>query len=745
MKVFVAGAIGLLLVVPAEAQAPRVKRDLVYATVGGKNLALDLYMPANVASPPLVVWVHGGRWMNGTKADVPMQFVEHGIATASVDFRQSTEARFPAMIHDIKAAIRFLRAKASEHGYRSDRIAIAGASSGAHLAALVGVTNGHKELEGTLGDFGTQSSAVQAIVSYYAASNLTTILAQSTPYGVGVRKPALQNLLGALPEQNPELAKLASPVMHVDKNDPPLLLLHGDQESADADQPVARARRRLRDTGPRRLLRRRPWGGARRWRSRAALLFAGARRPCRRLPAADHRPAGEVAVIDRRTFLAAISAGAAASAVARTMAQTPRLETFTQWINASRDDRVRALQPALDHIRATDSAIHAWVQVQPQRPTGEGPLAEIPFGAKDIMETRGLSTEYGSPIYKGRIGTADAAIVRDLRARGAVLMGKTHTTAFAYREPAPTVNPRNHDHTPGGSSSGSAAAVAAGMIPFALGTQTMGSVLRPASYCGVTGFKGTFGRVSLEGVLPFAKSLDTLGFFTHTPADMLALWEAMGHPGGRAEDLDIAVPDPIPQVEAPMVSAFQNAVAALRRGGVAIRTVNIAGMLADLHDAANTVEFYEGARFHEQRYREHGARLAHMGELVQKGLTISVETYRRGQAPHRGREDPRGRDVQGDAADPRARRDRAGAAGSRADRRLADEFALDRARHARYHDADAGRRRASAGRAADGGARSGRPGDPRRGARVPDAQRGRTEWLTLRHAGRSPRSSSWSR
>jgi Asp-tRNA(Asn)/Glu-tRNA(Gln) amidotransferase A subunit family amidase len=331
--------------------------------------------------------------------------------------------------------------------------------------------------------------------------------------------------------------------------------------------------------------------------------------------------------VNRRTFLAAVSAAAAASAAARTVAQTPRLETLTEWMNASRDARARALPPAVDYIRATDSSIHAWVQVLPQRPTGDGPLAEIPFGAKDIMETRGLSTEYGSPIYKGRIGTADAAIVRDLRARGAVLMGKTHTTAFAYREPAPTVNPRNHDHTPGGSSSGSAAAVAAGMIPFALGTQTMGSVLRPASYCGVTGFKGTYGLVSLEGVLPFAKSLDTLGYFTHTPADMLALWQAMGHPGGQAEEIDIGAPDPVPQVEAPMVAAFQSAVAALRRGGVAIRSVNIAAMLADLHDAANTVEFYEGARFHEERYREYGARLAHMGELVREGLTFSVEKY----------------------------------------------------------------------------------------------------------------------
>jgi acetyl esterase/lipase len=233
MKVLIGGAVAsLLLLLPLEAsaQAPRVRKDLVYATVGGRNLALDLYMPVNATAPPLVVWVHEGRWLNGTKANVPPEFVEHGIATASVDFRQSTEARFPAMVHDIKAAIRFLRAKAPEYGYRSDRIAIAGSSSGAHLAALVGVTNGQKDLEGTVGDFGAQSSAVQAIVSYYGASNLMTILAQSTPYGVGVRKPALESLLGALPENARELAKLASPVMHVDKNDPPLLLFHGDQD-----------------------------------------------------------------------------------------------------------------------------------------------------------------------------------------------------------------------------------------------------------------------------------------------------------------------------------------------------------------------------------------------------------------------------------------------------------------------------------------------------------------------------------
>ena len=167
-----------------------------------------------------------------------MVFVEHGIATASLDFRLSTEARFPAAVHDIKAAIRFLRANASEYGYRTDRIAISGSSSGGHLAALVGVTNGHTALEGTVGDHPDQSSDVQAIVSYFGASNLTTILAQSTPHGLNVREPALKLLLGALPESAKELAELASPVFHVDRSDPPLLLVHGDQ---DPQMPINQA------------------------------------------------------------------------------------------------------------------------------------------------------------------------------------------------------------------------------------------------------------------------------------------------------------------------------------------------------------------------------------------------------------------------------------------------------------------------------------------------------------------------
>jgi acetyl esterase/lipase len=177
-----------------------------------------------------VVWVHGGAWYLYDKKQYPKALVDAGFAVASLDFRQSTEARFPAQVYDIKAGIRFLRANARHYGYRTDRIAISGASSGGHLAALVGVTNGNKELEGNVGENLSESSKVNAIVDYFGASNLTTILAQSTPYGLGVRQPALEKLLGGQPDKVPDLARLASPVMHIDRDDPPLLLLHGDQD-----------------------------------------------------------------------------------------------------------------------------------------------------------------------------------------------------------------------------------------------------------------------------------------------------------------------------------------------------------------------------------------------------------------------------------------------------------------------------------------------------------------------------------
>ena len=213
--------------------------DITYASVGERELGLDLYMPEGVDNPPLLVWVHGGRWLRRTKEDVfTLELVEEGFAMASIDFRLSVEAPFPAQVHDIKAAIRFLRANASRYGYNATRIGIHGRSSGGHLTALVGVTNGHEELEGELGSHLDQSSDVQAVVSYFGASNLTSILDQSTPFGVGRRGPALALLLGGPLEAKMELAKLASPVFHVDSTDPPLLLLHGDQ---DPQMPINQA------------------------------------------------------------------------------------------------------------------------------------------------------------------------------------------------------------------------------------------------------------------------------------------------------------------------------------------------------------------------------------------------------------------------------------------------------------------------------------------------------------------------
>lgn len=212
-------------------QAYRRVNDIQYAQVDGHKLLLDLYLPTQVTNPPLVVWVHGGAWRHGSRSGMPLRdVVRSGFAVASVDYRLSPVARFPAQIHDCKAAIRFLRASARKYGFDAARVGVAGSSAGGHLAALIGVTNDHEALEGNVGRQGEQSSAVQAIVDYFGPTNFMTILKQSTPHGLGVRVPALELLLGGQPDEKIELAKLASPVVHVDRNDPPLLMLHGDQD-----------------------------------------------------------------------------------------------------------------------------------------------------------------------------------------------------------------------------------------------------------------------------------------------------------------------------------------------------------------------------------------------------------------------------------------------------------------------------------------------------------------------------------
>jgi len=215
----------------AEKVAFRRIDDIEYAKVDGHSLRMDLYVPGDVAKPKVVVWVHGGAWRRGSKSSMPLtDLVTNGFAVASVDYRLSPVAKFPAQVHDCKAAIRFLRGTADRYGLDTERIGIAGSSAGGHLVALVGVTGGHLDLEGDVGDHEDQSSSVQAIVDYYGPTNFLTILHQSTPHGLSVRVPALKLLLGDEPDKLPELARLASPVFHVDQRDPPLLLIHGDQD-----------------------------------------------------------------------------------------------------------------------------------------------------------------------------------------------------------------------------------------------------------------------------------------------------------------------------------------------------------------------------------------------------------------------------------------------------------------------------------------------------------------------------------
>ena len=223
----------------ADTNQPQVIRDLPFASTGALTLKLDLHLPEKSPRSPMIVWVHGGAWRSGSRTSMPLgKLVEAGYAVASVDYRLSTQARFPAQVHDIKAAIRFLRGHGAEWKLPTNSIVIAGDSAGGHLAALVGVSNGHAELEGAVGDDPKQSSAVQGIISFYGGANLMSILKQSTPHGLSVRVPALDLLLGGQPEVVPELARLASPVFHVDRSDPPLLLLHGDQ---DPQMPINQA------------------------------------------------------------------------------------------------------------------------------------------------------------------------------------------------------------------------------------------------------------------------------------------------------------------------------------------------------------------------------------------------------------------------------------------------------------------------------------------------------------------------
>ena len=298
-----------------------------------------------------------------------------------------------------------------------------------------------------------------------------------------------------------------------------------------------------------------------------------------------------------------------------------------------REDDLRAWA----YLAAAEARQRAGALTEELKATGpRGALHGIPFGVKDIFDTAGMPTEWGSALYAGRTPGEDCALVAQLAEAGGIVLGKTVTTAFAYFDAGPTRNPRNLEHTPGGSSSGSAAAVADGMLPFALGSQTMGSVLRPASFCGVVGFKPTFGRLALEGVMPFSKSLDHAGCFTRTVEEMSFLWQALGNevvPSKNGARTLTVVPWPIGSpLEAEMAAAFAALKDRLAGAGFAIERIGLPPAFEKLAEATRTVMTYQGARTHEQPFREHGPKVgAKLAVLVEKGLAIGEAEYRESQ------------------------------------------------------------------------------------------------------------------
>src|SRR6185437_16165705 len=222
----------------------------------------------------------------------------------------------------------------------------------------------------------------------------------------------------------------------------------------------------------------------------------------------------------------------------------------------SAEDYTRA---CLERIAAVDSEVHAFVHLDPEhaleqaraldrsKASGErtGPLHGIPVGIKDIFDTADYPTECGSPIFAGRRPDADCAAVRKLREAGAVIIGKTVTTEFAYFNPGPTRNPRDLKRTPGGSSSGSAAAVAAGMVPLAIGSQTNGSVIRPAAFCGVFGIKPSHGLISRAGALTLSRKLDHVGAFARSVDDLALILDVLAgeDPARDLRAREVELPD----------------------------------------------------------------------------------------------------------------------------------------------------------------------------------------------------------
>ncbi len=279
-----------------------------------------------------------------------------------------------------------------------------------------------------------------------------------------------------------------------------------------------------------------------------------------------------------------------------------------------------------------------------------GALQGIPVGVKDIIDVQGVPTRMGSSAFEDYLPSLSARVVRRLDEAGAVMLGKTVTAELAYYAPGKTRNPWNLAHTPGGSSSGSAAAVAARFVPAAIGTQTNGSVIRPAAFCGVVGYKPSAGLISRAGVLRFSHTLDQVGVFARSVPDAAAVASAlMGYAQDDPDSLSnfAMVPqelDPKPLFQPPRLAAvrspawplaeagqqenFTQVIAQLRRAGAAVETVVLPDSFGQAHDVHHTIMYYEGARSFAHLQEQHRDRLStEMNRLIDEGLLIPETAY----------------------------------------------------------------------------------------------------------------------
>ena len=302
----------------------------------------------------------------------------------------------------------------------------------------------------------------------------------------------------------------------------------------------------------------------------------------------------------------------------------------------------------LARVKATDPAIQAWahldveaVRAQARRSDARderGPLHGIPVGVKDIIRTRTQPTRMGSPAFDGVAVTQDAECVRRLAEAGAYVFGKTVTTELAFMHPGKTRNPWNARHTPGGSSQGSAAAVAAGHVPLALGTQTNGSVIRPAAYCGVVGFKPTLGAMPFAGAHLFSETLDTLGTFTRTVADAsLAFGALVGKPADAdppASPRVAYLPDfPWTQVDCDVAETLDAAATKLRTAGADIVPVALPDALHEAARVHRVIMLSEAARNLRDLQLRSRSRLSNvLNDALDEGAAVSADDARRALA-----------------------------------------------------------------------------------------------------------------